>query len=600
MTLIALSALPVCAAAIALLLRVPLPARLVAAPRGDRWHTTATPVAGGIGIYAGFLVGVLAALAAGAFDPSRELWGILGGVSLLFVAGLVDDAFRLKPLAKLAAQIGAAALVLGTGTHVEVVGNDLLAAAIGGLWLVGLTNAFNLLDNMDGLASTLAAIAAVYFAIDAVTIHPNTLALGIALALAAACAGFLPFNLRPGRSAAIFMGDSGSQMLGFALAALGLTSSWKVAGTTVATLILPLLVLAVPILDTALVTVMRLLEHRPVTQGGRDHSSHRLVRYGLSEKTAVLLLGLVAAALGATSLGYNVLDDQRVTLPGILLTFVVLVQFAGFLADAERRPGGEGGGLLRTFDVQWRRLVEVLVDFALISGSFLAAYLLIVGGAGSETQRYVFTIALPVIVAARYLAFIPFGLYRSVWRYAGARDLASLVVAVVVSEVAALAFVLWTETLGDFPAGVFVVDGLLCATVIAASRLAERPVLRALGRRSAPDPQRTLIVGAGRSGRSLHRELRETPGNRVVGYVDDNPRLRRRRLQGQPVRGSLAEIERILAEARPTVVLVTIPEADHDRLDAVVAACTAADVPCRFVRRETDLDPRVVLGAAAE
>jgi UDP-GlcNAc:undecaprenyl-phosphate GlcNAc-1-phosphate transferase len=600
MTLIALSALPVCAAAIALLLRVPLPARLVATPRGDRWHTTATPVAGGIGIYAGFLVGVLAALAAGAFDPSRELWGILGGVSLLFVAGLVDDAFRLQPLAKLAAQIGAAALVLGTGTHVEVVGNDLLAAAIGGLWLVGLTNAFNLLDNMDGLASTLAAIAAVYFAIDAVTIHPSNFALALALALAGACAGFLPFNLRPGRSAAIFMGDSGSQMLGFALAALGLTSSWKVAGTTVATLILPLLVLAVPILDTALVTVMRLLEHRPVTQGGRDHSSHRLVRYGLSEKTAVLLLGLVAAALGATSLGYNVLDDQRITLPGILLTFVVLVQFAGFLADTEHRPGGERGGLLRTFDVQWRRLVEVLVDFALIAGSFLAAYLLLVGGAGSETQRYVFTIALPVIVAARYLAFIPFGLYRSVWRYAGARDLASLVLAVIVSEAAAFGFVLWTETLEDFPAGVFVVDGLLCATLIAASRLAERPVLAALGRRSAPDLQRTLIVGAGRSGRSLHRELRETAGNRVVGYVDDNPRLRRRRLQGRPVRGSLAEIERILAEARPTVVLVTIPDADHDRLDAVVAACAAAEVPCRFVRRETDLDPRVVLGAAAE
>ena len=87
------------------------------------------------------------------------------------------------------------------------------------------------------------------------------------------------------------MGDAGSQMLGFALAALGLTSSWKVAGTTVATLILPILILAVPILDTALVTVVRLLEGRPVTQGGRDHSSHRLVRFGLSEKHAVLLLG---------------------------------------------------------------------------------------------------------------------------------------------------------------------------------------------------------------------------------------------------------------------------------------------------------------------
>ena len=97
------------------------------------------------------------------------------------------------------------------------------------------------------------------------------------------------------------MGDSGSQVLGFTLAALGLASSWKVAGTTVATLLLlPLLVLAVPILDTALVTLVRLLEGRPVYQGGRDHTSHRLVYYGLSEKRAVPLLAGVALALGAT------------------------------------------------------------------------------------------------------------------------------------------------------------------------------------------------------------------------------------------------------------------------------------------------------------
>ena len=107
-----------------------------------------------------------------------------------------------------------------------------------------------------------------------------------------------------------------------------------------------------------------------------------------------------------------------------------------------------------------------------------------------------------------------------------------------------------------------------------------------------------LIVGAGRSGRSLLRELRETPGERVVGFVDDDPRLHRRRLLGVPVRGGTLDIERILATAQPDTVLVTIPQAPADRLDAVVRACAAAAVPCRFVRRETDLDPLVVLGAA--
>ena len=140
-----------------------------------------------------------------------------------------------------------------------------------------MTNAFNLLDNMDGLAATLAAIACAFFAIDAFTAHPNDLVATLSLAVAAACVGFLPYNLRLHRPAAVFMGDSGSQVLGFALAALALVASWKLAGSTVATLLLPILVLAVPILDTALVTIVRLLEGRPIYQGGRDHTSHRLV-----------------------------------------------------------------------------------------------------------------------------------------------------------------------------------------------------------------------------------------------------------------------------------------------------------------------------------
>ncbi len=597
--LAALVALPIAAATIVALLRSPLARRLVKTPQGERWVARTTPVGGGIGIFAGFVAAVLLATATGTIPAQSEVWGILGGAALLFFAGLVDDLRHLSPLAKLAVQFGAAAIVIATGTHVQIIGNDVAATALALLWLVGMTNAFNLLDNMDGLAASLAAIAAFFFAIDAVTIHPSDTALALAVGIAAACAGFLPFNLRPGRPAAIYMGDSGSQLLGFALAALGLSSSWKVAGTTVATLLLPVLVLAVPILDTGLVTVLRLLEGRPITQGGRDHSSHRLVRYGLSEKHAVLLLGLVAAALGAASLGYNVLDNQWITLPALLLTFLLLIQFASFLADLEQRP--TAGGFFAAFDVHWRRLVEVAVDFGVICGAFLAAYFLEFGGKGSDYQRFLFLQTLPVLVVARYVAFIVFGLYRSVWRYAVARDLAAILLAVGISEVAAALVLHWTRVVppGEFANSVFVFDALLCTVLVASSRFSERALLHTLGRRRQQAVRRTLLVGAGRAGRSLHRELRETPGTRVIGFVDDNPRLRRRRLQGLPVRGSLAEVDRILAQTRPDVVLVTIPDAPRERLDLVVAACEAASVSCRFVRRELDIDPRAVLGAIA-
>ena len=120
----------------------------------------------------------------------------------------------------------------------------------------------------------------------------------------------------------------------------------------------------------------------------------------------------------------------------------------------------------------------------------------------------------------------------------------------------------------------------------------------ALTRRT--DRKRTLIVGAGRGGRSLLRELRETAGEQVVGFVDDDQRLARRRLQGVPVLGGLLEIESVLAKARPDTVLVTIPDAPRERLGLVIDACALAEVPCRFVRRETDLDPRLVLGASAD
>ncbi len=596
----AVAALPAAFLATWALLRSPLAGRLVAAPRGDRWHVSPTPFLGGIAIFTGFVVGVGAAVAAGGAPGNRELWGIVGGCAILFAAGLADDLWRLNPLAKLAAQGGAAALVLSTGLKVQIVSNDVLAVALAVIWLVGMTNAFNLLDNMDGLAATLAAIAAACFAADAITTHPSHVALALSLALALACVGFLPFNLRPHRPAATFMGDSGSQMLGFLLASLGLLSSWKAASTTVATLLLPLLILAVPILDTTLVTIVRLLEGRPVYQGGRDHTSHRLVRRGLSDTRAVVLLALISAALGATSLAYEVIGDQRVTVLGVLLTFALLVQFGSFLSDVERNaeaPSGPFGLLV----VHRRRLVEVLVDFVLISAAFAAAYFLSVSNGGSPNQRHLAQVVLPTVLFARYATFIPFGLYRGVWRYAGARDAASVFGAVVVSELAAFLFLSVTQVWMDFPRSIFVVDALIATVLIGASRFAERALDRGLaGFRDRNGQRRTLIVGAGRSGRSLLRELRETPGQRVVGLVDDDPTLRNRRLQGTPVLGTIPEIGFALGRTEPDAVLVTIPDAPRERLDLVLEACERAGVPCRFVRREIDLDPRVVLGAAAE
>jgi len=588
--LVSAIAFPVCATVIWIALRTPLAARLAAKPSSERWHTRETPALGGIGVFSGILAGVGLALAIGAVSGTDTLLAIIGAAGLLFAIGLLDDAFGLPAWAKLGAQGGAAAIVLTNGLTVELVKNDWMAVPLAVVWLVGMTNAFNLLDNMDGIAATVAGIACAYFAIDAVTVHSDEMVLVLSLSVAFACSGFLPFNVRRRKPAAVFLGDSGSQVIGFSLAAIALAASWKAAAPSLATVLLPLLVLAVPIVDTALVTVVRALERRPIHVGGRDHTSHRLVYSGLSEKRTLLLIAVVAAALGGTSLAYNAANNSVVTLVGVLITFAVLVQVAGFL-------GGFGAGLQR------ERMAEMLLDFVLISVAFACAYFLRFEGVGPENQRHLFLAALPLILAARYAVFILMGTYSSVWRYMSARDAIKIPIAIFLSEGIAVLFLALSQArdFESYSRSVFVIDAIICTLLIGLARLAERAFTPALGSLTRPQGRRrVLIVGAGRAGRSMLRELRETPGEQIVGFLDDDPGLRHRRIHGVQILGTSSEVDSVLAKRRPDVVLITIPDAPRERLDLVVAGCERAAIPCSFVRRQTDLDPAVVLGHTSE
>ena len=591
-TLAALAAFPAAALTIWALLHSRFSRNLERRPDERRWKTSPTPLVGGIGIFVGLTVGIWLGVL-GPLGANKQLLGIFAGASLLFVAGLADDLWSLPPLAKLATQITGAAIVLATGTSVQIVHSHFIAIPIGVFWIVAMTNAFNLLDNMDGLAGSLAVIAAGFFAAAAALHQGTPLVLDLSLALALAVLGFLPFNLPPGRRALAWMGDSGSQLIGFTLAGLGLASSYTVATSTVATLVLPVLVLAVPILDTTLVTIVRLLDGRPVSQGGRDHSSHRLVSLGVSETGAVVLLALVAAALGGTSLAYEAFGDGRIAAIGVLFTFALLVQFGSFLADVDR-----GQGRRRPLYVYTRRIAEVFVDGALVAGAFLAAYLVRFNGIGTPNERHYFLLTLPVLLFCRYIALLLFGMYAAVWRYASSRDAVRAASAVIVSEVATLGIVMLTQgPLGDFSRSLFVIDAVFCSVAIAGSRFAERAILRGLELAHPRDLRRVLIVGAGRAGRSLLRELRETPGERVVGFVDDAIALRGQRLNGVKVVATASGFEEALARSRPDIVFVTIPDAPRELLDGIVEACARHETVCRFVRRDVDLDPRVILAS---
>ena len=329
--------------------------------------------------------------------------------------------------------------MLATGTDVQLVHTRSSPWPLALVWLVGMTNAFNLLDNMDGLAATLAAIAFGFFAIDAVTVHPNDTVLVLALAGALRLLRLPAVQPAPARQGARLHGRLG--LAGARLRA-GRARARRRAGASPERPSRRSCCRSsssrCPILDTTLVTIVRLLEGRPIYQGGRDHTSHRLVRFGLSERHAVLLLALIATALGGTSLAYNVLDNQRWrSSASSSRSCCSSSSRASSPTSSAALAGGEDAARCRRFAVHWRRLVEVVVDFVLITGAFVAAYLVRFGWPGTTNQRHIAELTLPILIAARYLAFIPFGLYRSVWRYAGAATCSRSHRAVVVSEVVA-------------------------------------------------------------------------------------------------------------------------------------------------------------------
>ena len=336
-------------------------------PRRHSLRTTAgtsrTPRSfGGVGIFLGLLAGIGACLLTGAIEPTWELAGIAGGAAIVFAFGLIDDLRSLPPPVKLAGQFAAAGVVLASGIRVEIVDNGVVGDRTRPP-VAGGDHERLQPPRQHGRARGKPRRRRRALLRDRCGVDPRRtiLLLVVSLALALAVAGFLPLQLPASQPAAVFMGDSGSQVIGLTLAALGLATSWKVAESTVATLIIPLLVLAIPILDTALVTAVRLVEGRPIHQGGRDHASHRLVRSGISEKSTVVLLTAIAAGLGLTSLAYSGLDNGWVTLVGVLVTFALLVQLAGFLTDIDEgeRVVGRKPVALRKILLSPRRLVEV-------------------------------------------------------------------------------------------------------------------------------------------------------------------------------------------------------------------------------------------------
>ena len=312
--------------------RVAVRLGVVDQPSARKIHAHPMPLMGGVAIYLAFIV---ALLVWGDRFYVRQVIGILLGASLCSLLGLWDDRRGIGAGLKLLGQLLAAVILIATGVQVQALPLAVANIAVTLLWVVGITNAMNLLDNMDGLCGGIGAIAAAFFLLMAAMSGQYLVGI-LAAALLGACVGFLVYNINP---ASIFMGDAGALFLGFMLAATGIKLRFP-DNVAFVTWMAPVLVLGLPIFDTTLVIISRLRRGlNPLTHPGKDHTSHRLVRSGMTQREAVLTLYLVCCALGVLAMYVT----QASMIESYVVGGAIFLGAAWLLWRFEWRPKDAGG-----------------------------------------------------------------------------------------------------------------------------------------------------------------------------------------------------------------------------------------------------------------
>ncbi|MGC2237491.1 MAG: hypothetical protein WA584_15110 [Pyrinomonadaceae bacterium] len=562
----------------------------VAKPKSDRWHKRPTAMMGGVAIFLATVIAYLFLV-----EHTRESWVILGGSSFLFLVGLIDDILHIKPYQKLIGQLIGTAIVIGSGMMLPWTDSPIINIGLTIFWLIGITNAINLLDNMDGLAAGIAAIAAFSLAIGfGASGQSNEMAL--ILTFTGALVGFLVFNFNP---ASIFMGDCGSMFVGFLLSSSVLLT--QVGGRSrgvVTILAVPALILFVPIFDTTFVTVIRKLWGRKASQGGRDHTSHRLVALGLSERSAVLMLYGFAILAGILSLYIRELQPTQ-SLALIAFFTIVLTIIGVYLSkvkvyeeqqeDLALQTGAVFGFLLN-FSHK-RRVFEVFLDVFLIALSYYCAYILLFGELENTDNWNLFLKTLPVLIVLKLAAFLVVGVYRGIWRYTSINDLITFAKGAALGSILSLLAILLLYRFQNFSRAVFVLDGVILLAALAMSRMAFRFFRQLLPSPSGGDGHKVLIYGAGDGGEMVLRELKNNPhwNYAPIGFVDDDPLKKDKVIHGLKVFGGNGSLAAICRERNVQEILISFRNISPERLDDVREICREADVSLK--RAQLKIEP---------
>jgi UDP-GlcNAc:undecaprenyl-phosphate/decaprenyl-phosphate GlcNAc-1-phosphate transferase len=563
----------------------------VARPKIDRWHKNATATIGGVAIWLTVVCVYLTLIPHTSYG-----WVVIGASTFLFLVGLIDDLIHIKPYQKLVGQVMGAAVVVYYGLALPWTRSLPINMVITIFWLIGITNATNLLDNMDGLAAGIAAIASVFLTVSFVAGGQPTEAF-LSSVLAAALLGFLVYNSNP---ATIFMGDCGSMFIGFLLASAALVNvSGGRSRTFVPVLAVPILVLFIPIFDTTFVTILRKLSGRAASQGGRDHTSHRLVALGMSERRAVWLLYGLAGLSGLLAITVRSIkaDVSIALVAGFTLALTLLgVYLAGVKGYDEVEQADAASEKPFAFLVDFsykRRIFEVLLDIILIMLAYWAAYAIKFGPVSNSPAWRLFLRTLPVLVVMRLAAFLFFGVYRGIWRYTSIDDLMSFAKAVAAGSIVSMLIILFKLRFQGFSRAVFLIDALVMLMLLAGSRMAFRLFRQVLPVANGGSGRRVLIYGAGDAGELLLRELINNRDLRCspIGFMDDDPMKQGKVIHGFRVFGGNGLLKKVIDQQRVEQVLISTPRLSDERINEILRECEAQNIEVkRMSIRIEDVD----------
>lgn len=571
---------------------------LIAYPRLDRWHKHPTAILGGVSIY---LASVISGLSLGVVN--KDALGLFLGATLLFIVGLADDRFHFTPYTKLFTQIIAGCIAIFFGIVIGLPINFLLTIPLTLFWIVAVTNAFNLLDNIDGLAAGIAGISSLMLFFSSILFSNNPLGI-LALILCGASLGFLPYNFHPAR---IFMGDSGSMFLGFSLAVISIAGTNRHISNFLIILLMPVLILCVPIFDTIFVMITRKLQNRKIFEGGKDHTSHHLVTLGLSPRKTVSLLYFISIVFGLIAISYSRLNIFIISIVSFL-AITILVFFGLFLFegtyynnklkgsfnDKQLRRRNNNKAILNSIILHKRRIVEVLLDLSFICIAYYSAYFLRFEGTSLlDSNLYLIKESLAWIILIKISSFFIFGLYRGIWRYISVSDFITIFKVVTFGSIASILFLTFAFRFQDYSRAVFFIDWLILLFLVTGSRFLFR-ILGEFFDSLRKEGKNVLIFGAGDAGEMVIREIKrnKTLNYNPIGFIDDDLSKIGNKIQGIPVLGSRDKIKDLVQTQGIKEIIIAMPSSDRENLSEIIRICKDNRISYKEVRGILNQDNR--------